>query len=73
MKTLSFYVQKDCGACKEARPAFQEIARLKGWKFKEIDVEKCKTKICNNLDYVPTIYIGKKKIELDELEKLIKE
>ena len=73
MKTLSFYMSKECGACKEAKPAFKEIARLKGWKFKEIDVEKCKTKICQDIEYVPMIYIDKKKIGLDEVEKLVKE
>ena len=73
MKTLSFYYHKDCGACAELKPAFKEIAKLKKWKYKEIDVEKCETKICDTMEYIPTVYVGKKKLNFKAMEKLLTE
>jgi len=73
MKTLSYYWHPDCDACGELKPAFQKIARLKGWKFKEINVETCKSKICDDIEYVPTVYVGKKKLDFKNMEKLLKE
>ena len=72
-KTLSFYYHTDCGACKELQPAFKEIAKLKGWKFEKINVENCKSKICDNMEYVPTVYVGKKKLNFKAMEKLLTE
>lgn len=73
MKTLSYYWHPDCGACKELKPAFQEIAKLKGWKYKEINVEKCETKICDDIEYVPTVFIGNKKLDFGDMEKILTE
>ena len=73
VKTLSYYWHPGCDGCVELKPAFKELAQLKGWKYKEINVENCKTKICNDLDYVPTVFIGKKKLDLKEMEKLLNE
>ncbi len=53
------------------KPAFKELAKLKGWRYKEINVETCKSKICNELEYVPTVYVGTKKLDLKEMEKLL--
>jgi len=55
------------------RPAFKELAKLKGWKYKEINVVTCETKICNNIEYVPTVFIGRKKLDLKDMEKLLNE
>ena len=57
----------------ELRPVFKELAKLKGWKYKEVNVETCETKVCNSLDYVPTVFIGRKKLDLNEMEKLLNE
>jgi len=73
VKTLRYYWAPGCGGCEELRPAFKELAQLKGWKFKEINVEKCETKTCDNLDYVPTVFVGRKKLDLKEMEKLLNE
>ncbi len=72
-KTLRFYWQSDCDACEELKPAFKEVAQLKGWRYKEINIDKCKSKICNDLEYVPTVYIGRKKLDLKEMDKLLDE
>ena len=72
-KTLRFYWHPDCGACDELKPAFKELARLKGLKYQEINVETCKTNICSSLDYVPTVYVGRKKLNINEMEKLLDE
>jgi len=73
VKTLRYYWHPDCAGCEELRPAFKELAGLKGWRFKAINVENCKTKICDDLEYVPTIFIGRKKLDVKEMEKLLSE
>lgn len=73
VKTLSYYWHPDCSGCEELKPAFKELAKLKGWKYKEVNVETCKTNICGDIDYVPTVFIGKKKLDLKEMEKLLNE
>ena len=73
VKTLRYYWAPGCGGCEELRPAFKELAQLKGWKFKEINVETCKSKICNTIEYVPTVYIGNKKLDFNDMEILLKE
>ena len=73
VKTLRYYWHKDCGACEELKPAFKELAQLKGLKYEEINVEHCETNVCNRLEYVPTVYIGRKKLKINEMEKLLDE
>lgn len=72
-KTLRYYWHPDCSGCQELKPAFKELAKVKGWNFKAINVEKCKTKICDDIEYVPTVYIGSKQLDLKEMEKLLTE
>ena len=73
VKTLRYYWAPGCGGCEELRPAFKELAQLKGWKYKEVNVERCETKICSNIDYVPTVFVGRKKLDLREMEALLSE
>ncbi|GAG82592.1 unnamed protein product [marine sediment metagenome] len=73
VKTLRYYWDPDCAGCEELKPAFKEVAKLKGWKYKEINVERCKTKTCDKLEYVPTVYVGRKKLDFNEMEKLLNE
>jgi len=72
-KTLRYYWDPSCGVCEELKPAFKELADLKGWKFREINVETCRSKICNDIEYVPTVYVGSKKLDLKKMEKLLNE
>ncbi len=72
-KTLRYYWHPDCGGCEELKPAFKELAKLKGYSYKEINVETCKSKICNDIEMVPTVYVGSKKLDLKEMEKLLNE
>ncbi len=73
VKTLRYYWHPDCGGCEELKPAFKELAELKGWKYKEINIETCKSKRCNAMEYVPTVFVGSKKLNLKEMEKLLNE
>ncbi|GAH49719.1 unnamed protein product [marine sediment metagenome] len=73
MKTLRYYWSPDCSGCEELKPAFKELAKLKGWKYREINVENCKSKICDDIEYVPTVFIGRKKLNLKEMEKMLNE
>ena len=70
-KKLTFYYHNDCDACLELKPRFKEVAKLKGWTFKQVNVEKCKTNICDRMEYVPTVYVGRKKLTIDGMEKLL--
>ncbi|GAH01398.1 unnamed protein product [marine sediment metagenome] len=72
-KTLRYYWHPDCAGCEDLKPAFKEIAKLKGMKYREINVEKCKSKRCNSLEYVPTVYIGNKQLNLKEMDKILSE
>ncbi len=73
VKTLRFYWDPSCGVCEELKPAFKELAELKRWRYKEYNVATCKSKICNDLEYVPTVFIGRKQLDLKEMEKLLNE
>ena len=73
VETLRYYWHPDCGGCEELKPAFRELAKLKGWKYREINVENCKSKICSAIEYVPTVFVGRKKLDLKEMEKLLNE
>ena len=71
MKTLTYYWHPDCEGCRELKPVFKEIAKEKGWKYKEIDVADCETKICGTIEYVPTVYLDKKKLDFKDMEKML--
>ena len=73
VKTLRYYWHPDCGGCEELKPAFKELAKLRGWRYKEYNVENCKSKICNEIEMVPTVFVGNKKLDLKEMEKLLNE
>jgi len=73
VKTLRYYWHPDCGVCEDLKPAFKELAKLKGFSYKEVNVVQCKSKICNDIEYVPTVYIGSKKLDFKEMEKLLNE
>lgn len=73
VKTLRYYWSPDCDGCEELKPAFKEIAKLKGWKFREINVDTCTSKRCDNLEYVPTVYVGRKKLDFKQMDKLLNE
>jgi len=73
VETLRYYWLPGCGGCEELKPAFKELAKLKGWKYKEVNVETCESKICNSLDYVPTVFIGRNKLDLNDMERLLNE
>ncbi len=55
------------------KPAFKEVAKLKGWKYSEINVETCKSQICDEIECVPTVFVGNKKLDFKEMEKLLNE
>ena len=69
-RKITFYYLIDCEGCVELKPIIREIARIKKWKYEEVDVDKCDTKICQDIKYVPTIFIDDRKLSLDEMEKL---
>ena len=70
-KKVTFYYHKDCDGCKELRPLVKRAAKVKGYEFKQVDVEKCETKFCDNLQFVPTIVLNSKKLNMKQMEKFL--
>lgn len=71
MKTMTFYYSPGCPGCHELEPVIRKAARKKGMRFKKVNVDECKTDVCESMGFVPTVYIGKKELSIGELEKII--
>lgn len=52
---ITVYKHDSCGGCKEILPLIRKYAKKRGIPVKVIDVDKCKTKKCDSLGYVPYI------------------
>ena len=71
VKEITFYYHPECSGCVEIKPLIHEIAGIKGWKYREVNVEGCTTKICDELEFVPAIFLDGRKLDLREMNKLI--
>lgn len=71
VKEITFYYHPMCSGCMEIKPIIKEIAGMKGWAYHEVNVVGCKTKICNEIEYVPTIFVDGREIELEDVNKLL--
>ena len=71
VKKVTFYYHNMCSGCDELKPIIKGIAKSNGWKFKTVNVERCKSKICDGLEYVPAVFIDDKQLDIDELESLL--
>ena len=71
VKKVTFYYHNDCDGCKELKPLIKKVAKAKGLKFKEINVEKCSTRFCDALTYVPAVVIDGKKLSINKIEKFL--
>ena len=70
-KQVTFYYHKDCGFCKDLRPLVKRAAKAKGLGFEQINVEKCTTRFCNSLEFVPTVVVNDKKLNAKQVEKFL--
>ena len=70
-KQVTFYYHKDCEGCKDLRPLVKRAAEMKGYEFTQVDVEECSTKFCDNLQFVPTIVLNDKKLNMKQMEKFL--
>ena len=68
---VTFYSHKDCGFCADLLPLVKKAAKSKGLKFVEVDIEECETKFCDNLQFVPTIVLNSKKLNVKQVEKFL--
>jgi len=69
-RKITVYYSPDCLGCMELKPIIKEVAKIKKWKYEEVNVDNCDTKICQDLDYVPTIFVDGRKLSIEEMEKL---
>ena len=70
-KKVTFYYHRDCDGCKELRPLVKKAAKMKGLDFKQVDVEKCETKFCDALSYVPVVVLDGKKLSPKKIENFL--
>jgi len=55
----------------ELKPELKKVARSKGWKYRQVNVERCKTKFCDEIDVVPLIVVDGKTLSESEMEAFI--
>ena len=72
-KTLTFYYSLDCPGCHQLEPEIKKAAQRHGYKFKKVNVESCDSEICNSMEFVPSIYVGKRELSVEDIERLIGE
>ena len=60
---ITVYKHNSCGGCRELLPIIKKLARKKGIPVKVVDVEKCKSKKCESLGYVPYIFYQNREIK----------
>lgn len=69
---ITVFKHDGCEGCRELIPVIKKLAKKKKIPVKIIDVEKCKTKKCNSLGYVPYIeYRGKEVKTSRQLAKIL--
>lgn len=71
MVKLTIYKSNDCDACKKIVPKIKEKAKKKGWSVKTVDIDKCDTKECKDLSFVPAIFKNGRVMRDKELEGLM--
>lgn len=71
MTRLTIYKSSKCGACKKLVPKITEKAERRGWKVETVDVEKCSTKECRDMSFVPAVFKNGKVMKDKELEGLM--
>lgn len=52
---ITVYKHNGCGGCREILPLIKKLAKKRKIPVKVVDIEKCKTKKCDSLGYVPYI------------------
>ena len=68
VKKVTLYYHTMCEGCMELKPVLKNIARSKGWKYSAKNVERCRTKFCDSIDYVPVLVVDGKKLNENEME-----
>lgn len=63
---ITVFKHNDCGGCRQLVPIIKKLAKKKKIPVKIIDVEKCKSKKCDSLGYVPYIEYNGKEIKTSQ-------
>lgn len=71
MTTLTIYKSNACEACKKIVPKIREKAKKRGWSIKTVNVDKCDSKECRDMSFVPTVRKDGKLMSDRELEGLM--
>lgn len=69
---ITVFKHSGCGGCRQLLPVIKKLAKKKKIPVKVIDVEKCKSRKCEKLGYVPYIeYKGKEVKTSKELAEIL--
>ena len=55
----------------ELKPVLKKVARSKGWKYSARNIEKCDTKLCDEIDVVPVLVVNGKKLNEKQMEAFL--
>ena len=71
VKKITLYYHDMCDGCEEAKPLFKELAKEKGWDYEEKNIEHCSDDRCEEIEFVPAIYIDDRKLSIEEMSKIL--
>ena len=71
VQKVTLYYHKDCYGCMKLKPILKKVARSKGWKYSARNIEKCNTKLCDSIEYVPTLIVDGKRLNENDLEAFL--
>ena len=60
-----------CEGCMEIKPELKKVAKKMNWKYKEINVENCRTKFCDTIEVVPIIVVDGKNLNEEEMYEFV--
>ena len=60
-----------CSRCMDLKPELKKTAKKKNWKYKEINVEHCRSKFCDSIEYVPIIVVDGKNLNEKEMYEFV--
>lgn len=63
---ITIYAHHGCGGCRELLPVIKKLAKKRKIPVKVVNIEKCKTKKCDSLGYVPYIEYQKREIKTSQ-------
>ena len=71
VKKITLYYHDMCDGCEEAKPLIAALAKEKGWEYEEKNIEYCEDERCEDIEFVPAIYLDNRKLSIEEMSKVL--